>query len=125
MQLKLTGLYGEPRWFVMASSTDDKTGKPIEAPDDPAFRIRPYPAGREQYVLRAGGELAIAGERLWDKFCWCLVDWRNVVDAAGAPVPCNEITKRNMFDYRIGGVPSFVNECLARIEAERERDEKN
>lgn len=125
MPLKLTGLYGEPRWFVMASSTDDKTGKPIEAPDDPAFRIRPYPQGRMQVVMRRGGDQMLTGERLWDRFNYCLVDWRNVVDAAGAPVPCNEKTKLDMFDYNVGGVPKFLASCLDQIEAERERDEKN
>jgi len=116
MALKLTGLYGEPRWFVMGDEAD---------PTNPAFRIRPYPATREQYVLRAGGEMSLTGERLWDKFNFCLVDWRNVEDAGGQPVPCNDATKRQVFDYRIGDVPTFVNACLARIEADREQAEKN
>lgn len=38
-------------------------------------------------------------EGLWNRFNFCVTNWEGFVDEEGKEYPCNEETKRYLFDY--------------------------
>lgn len=63
---------------------------------------------------------------LWD---YCIVDWRNILDAKEQPIPCTKEMKLLLMNSAKSGFPTFISECLDTLngveEKDREESEKN
>ena len=118
MKIDVNKDYSQERWFVMKSGTTEQDG-------DPELLIRTYPTSKEEFIGRTDGSLVLTGKNLFDKFSYCLVNWKNIKDDKDQELPCNDDVKKIVYDNALGGIPVFVNECLQQIVEEREADRKN
>ncbi len=63
--------------------------------DDMEFLIRPYPLSQGAYLP---GTNNTHGEFLWEKFDYCLLDWKNLT-MDGEEFEFNNDNKRMLFDH--------------------------
>ena len=71
------------------------------------FKIRPYPASRETTIITGEG-IKVIGETNFQEFSYCLVEWDQIEDKDGQPLPLTEANKRIVFDFGIAGITDFV-----------------
>ena len=109
MELDLTNLSYEPRWHKFG---------------DCELLIRPYPASMANFEMD-GRKLVISGIETCEVFKYCLVDWKNVVDPEGKPLPCTDEVKQKVYDFRLAAMADFVLARSRQFAELKERAEKN
>jgi len=120
LKLDVTSLTYDPVWY------DFETGLPAKEPsgDRAYLQIRPYPLSRSNTVFSEKG-ITLRGEDQCETFKYCLVGWKNVVDAAGKPLPCTDDVKQKVYDFNLAGIATFVGRVARVVEARKESEEKN
>lgn len=118
MKISINKNFSEAKWFTM------KQGE-IEAEDDPQFLIRPFPNSLEEFVGRHDGSIVLTGSQLFEKFNYCLVDWKNVLDDEGRQIPISQEVKKVIYDNALGGIPAFVSNRISKLAEERNSNIKN
>jgi len=110
MKIDLSNLSYDGQWYEFQPGVE--------------LKIRPCPASMSNIVMR-DGSMVISGEDQCRIFIYCLVDWKNVVDANDKPLPCSEEVKRKIFDFGLGGIAPFVLRKVRLLEEEKQAEEKN
>lgn len=91
---------------------------------DARLLIRPYPSSLETVQVGEAG-IMMSGDKQCEVFKYCLVDWKNVVDAEGKDLPCTDEVKQKIFDFGLENMTGFVLQQRRNFEAAKEEQEKN
>ena len=120
LKLDVTSLSYDAAWY------DFETGLPVKEPseDKPYLQIRPYPLSRSNAVFSEKG-IVLRGEDQCEVFKYCLVGWKNVVDANGKPLKLTDDVKQKIYDFNLQGIASFVGRIARIVEVRKEQEEKN
>jgi hypothetical protein len=81
---------------------------------DIKIKIRPYPKTQAMYGV---GDKDLA-QLAWDRFNYCLVDWKGLLDDDDAEWPCSEDNKKYIFDYDNGELFQWISNCISELKAD-------
>jgi len=119
LTLDITKLSYEAEWY------DFETGDKITGPGEKTcLKVRPYPLSSTQFSYGKDG-LVIKGDKQFEIFNYCLVDWRNINDQEGKPLPCSHAVKKKIYDFDMAGISAFVNNRNTLFSSRKEAEEKN
>jgi len=68
----------------------------VKVVDDVEVLLRPFPMS--QAVFAPGSDESFA-KAVKNKFMYCVVDWKGIVDEDDKPVPCDDENKEFVFDF--------------------------
>lgn len=122
MKLDLSNLSYDAKWYDF--ETEQKVDDQDLAPDKVYFKIQPLPFSRTNILLH-DGDLLLTGKDQYRIFNDSLIDWKNVTDANGQALKCDEKTKKLVYDFRLAGISTFVLRIVWGQDKERVVDEKN
>ena len=88
------------------------------------LKIKPYPMGRVDFANKDGATIFSSEER-FKMFDYSLVAWEGVVDEDGAALLLTKQVKKQVFEYRLGGISDFVLETSTQVRTKIEEQEKN
>lgn len=120
MKIDLSELSYDGKWY------DYEAGDVIDGPKDDrvCLKIKPYPAGKSNMVIR-DGDFVISGGEAKRMFLYSLEDWRGIVDANDQPLKCSEQAKEKIYDLTDSPIVGFVVSKCRTFNAEKEGLEKN
>ena len=120
MQINIGRKFSEAEWFEKVPEGGTEGDE-----NNPRFKVRLQPGSMDEFRGSTDGTMVLTGKSLCDKFMYCLVGWEKVFDNDDNPVLCSEENKKLVFDYGLGGISVFVNECIAKLATQRDEDSKN
>lgn len=66
------------------------------------------------------------GKLLFEQFCYCITDWKGLVDEEDKPLICNEEEKLYLFNYYYDTpVVKFMVKCINILEKTEVKETKN
>ena len=93
-------------------------GNWVEWEDGVKFLLRPFP-------LTLMPKSDIGMEQMLEMFVYCLLDWEGLEDEDNdKPIPCNDETKKYMFDYD-AEIRDFVSNTISKIMGVEDKEKKN
>lgn len=121
MQIDFSEITYDAVWY------DFDTGEKIDAPAEKGvfLKIRQHPASMADTTFMPNGSMILSGRDQFEKFNYCLEDWKGIVDKSGKELPCSADVKRKVFDFKLGGIADFVMLKILRFEKAKEDSEKN
>jgi len=120
LKLNFTKLSYDGKWYDF--DKDEQVEKPEG--DNVFLKIRPYPAKLSNISIRDGA-VVITGDEQFKVFMYCLEAWKNIQNAEGKELQCNDENKKKVFDFRIAEIPNFVTLKAANVEETKRASEKN
>lgn len=88
------------------------------------LKIKPYPMGKLDFLNKDGATVFSSEER-FKMFDYSLVAWEGVVDDDGQELLLSKKVKKQVFEYRLGGISDFVLETSTEVRTQIEEQEKN
>ena len=76
--------------------------------EDCELFLRPYPIGRNDFIMSVDQSLTVPGEQRKSIFMYSVENWRKIVDSNDKELKCTKETKERVFDYNLGGIAGFV-----------------
>lgn len=94
-----------------------KTEKWFKFGGDVEFLLRRFPFSELNSIEKVGKLMA-------DQFCYCVADWKNILDEDGELLICNDENKLYLYDYYTD-IRNFVLESMKSMEEEEVNSKKN
>ncbi len=98
----------------MKLNTKIDKGGWVDWEDDARFLLRPYPITKITST-------DIDVKKALEMFQYCLIKWDGINDESDKPYPCNQATKKYVFDH-VADLREFVNDEITKLMTKDDED---
>lgn len=76
----------------------------LDTDKDTKFLIQPFPLSRGHYIPTDDSSIYL---HMKERFIYCIIDWKGIVDEEDKPLKCNDENKDFIFEY-VSQISSFI-----------------